>query len=172
MKFFDNVFNKVFCKHWFIKWILTCDNLKYEIKTILNIDAIDYSFINENLTQIFCKIFNIKSQKFNRHKIVVDVFDDIQRIIHVIYFRFIVKNHIELIIFVFIIRFFDNFFILNLSWIKKHDVVLNDKHKFIKFIFDRCDHKKTFQIRKNRKSSRFSFSQSLYFVDESKIETK
>ena len=108
----------------------------------MNIDCIDYSFIDQNLTQIICDqlemifIFFFKSRNVRR-------FDDnvfFHFITHALYFIFIVQNHIEFIIFMLIISFDQHQIILNKLWMNSHKIMLNIQFDRLWFKSNVCDY--------------------------------
>ena len=86
------------------------------VKTLLNIDAIDYSFIDENIARIVCDKFDIKLVALQKFKSLKDFNDRmIESITHVIYFNFTLQNHIESLASMLIIKLKNHQLILDKS---------------------------------------------------------
>ena len=110
----------------------------------MNIDCIDYSFIDQNLTQIICDRFEMIFIFFFKFRNVRKFDDNVffYFITHVLYFIFIVQNHIELIIFMLIISFDQHQIILNKLWMNNHKMMLNmqfDRLWFKSSVYDHYD---------------------------------
>ena len=84
------------------------------VKILLNINVIDYSFIDENIARIVCDKFDIKLVALQKFKFLKNFNDRmIELITYVIYFNFILQNHIESLASMFIIKLKNHQFILN-----------------------------------------------------------
>ena len=114
----------------------------------MNIDCIDYSFIDQNLAQIICdrlEMIFISLFKFRN----VRKFDDnvfFYFIIYALYFILIVQNHIEFITFMLITSFDQHQIILNKFWMNNHEVMLNMQFDRLWFKLNVCDHYDSFFI--------------------------
>ena len=83
--------------------LLFNDN-KHKLKILINIDAIDYAFIDKKIAQFVYNMLNIKFVFLLKSKSLIE-FDNRQifSIIYVIYFKLTINLHFELIIFLLII---------------------------------------------------------------------
>jgi hypothetical protein len=81
--------------------------LRDKILTIamINIDVIEYAFVNESVAQALCEVLKIESVQLIKKRLI-KVYDERkdQVIIHVIYSKMIIQKHTENLIFMLIIR--------------------------------------------------------------------
>ena len=100
-----NTFNKFQNNFLIIKYTFIFDKYEHNLQTLMNINIIEYVFIDERIAQLICETFQIIFVFLSRSKFVNE-FDDrkIKFIIYVIYFTFIVQNHSKITIFMFIIK--------------------------------------------------------------------
>ena len=105
----------------------------------MNIDVIDYSFIDEDIAHILCKEFKLKFVFLLKLRFLKD-FDgkSIIFIIHVIFF--IVQNHCKILMFMLITKLNNHYFILNKFWMNVYNVLLNMQSNYLIFEFDCCNH--------------------------------
>ena len=84
------------------------------VKALLNIDVIDYSFINEDIAYIACKKLKLKFISLLKFRFLKD-FDEKSTIfiIHVIYSFFIIQNYREALTLMLITKLNNHHFILN-----------------------------------------------------------
>ncbi len=70
-----------------IEYILSSNEISYSLKLLINIEAADYSFIDEVITQIVCDQLQIKSLTLIKVKSIQEFNDHYVKklIIHVIY---------------------------------------------------------------------------------------
>ncbi len=78
---------------------------KIFIITMINIDVIEYAFIDESIARSFCEILQIESVQLIKKRLI-RVYDERkdQVIIHVIYSKMIIQKHTESFIFMLIIK--------------------------------------------------------------------
>ena len=95
---------------------LSFNDNKHKLKILINIDAIDYAFIDKKIAQFMCNILNMKFVFLLKSKFLIE-FDDrhVFFIIHAIYFKLTIKLHFELIAFLLIIDFNNHSIILKKS---------------------------------------------------------
>jgi hypothetical protein len=79
---------------------------EYKIKTMIDNDYINYSFINIDVVHRVCELLSIKSLQLNKLR-EVKKYDERRNknITHVIYLSMKIKNHIKSSIFMMIIKF-------------------------------------------------------------------
>ncbi len=79
-----------------IECVLSSNEINYSLKSLINIEAADYSFINEVIAQIVCDQLQIESLTLIKAKSIQE-FDDhyVKKLItHVIYSNLTVQDHI------------------------------------------------------------------------------
>ena len=111
------------------------------MKFLLNIDIIDYIFINEKIARFVYQKLKIVFIRFSYSR-YIRYFNEknVKSIIHVIYSTLTMQNHKKITIFLFIIKINKHFLILNLFWFNKYQSLLNDKNNSLHFKFDKCNH--------------------------------
>ncbi len=78
-----------------IECVLSSNEINYSLKSLIDIEAADYSFIDEVITQIVCDQLQIESLTLIKTKSIRE-FDDYyakKLITHVIYSNLTVQNH-------------------------------------------------------------------------------
>ena len=78
-----------------IECVLFSNEISYSLKLLIDIEAADYSFINEVIAQIVCDQLQIESLTLIKAKLIQE-FDDhyVKKLItHVIYSNLTVQNH-------------------------------------------------------------------------------
>jgi hypothetical protein len=98
-----------------VECILKLDN-KYIIKTMIDNDCINYSFIDIDIAQKVCDSLSINSLKLNKSREMKN-YDERKNknIIHVIYSFMTIQNHMKSFTFMMIIKFDQHFIILKKS---------------------------------------------------------
>jgi len=84
--------------------VLSSNEIDYSLKSLIDIEAADYLFIDEVITQIVCDQLQIKSLTLIKAKSIRE-FDDHyvkKLIIHVIYLNLTVQDHMIDIVFILI----------------------------------------------------------------------
>jgi hypothetical protein len=89
---------------------------KIFIIAMINIDVTEYAFIDESIAQSLCEILKIESVQLIKKRLV-RVYDEKkdQVIIHVIYSKMTIQEHIESLIFMLIIELKQQILILQKS---------------------------------------------------------
>ena len=100
----DNMFDSFVKRFLIINCILFFDNNQHKLKTLIDIDVIEYAFIDRQITQFVCDMLHMKSVSLLKSKFLIE-FDDryVLSIIHVIYFKLTIRLHFEFIVFLLII---------------------------------------------------------------------
>jgi hypothetical protein len=121
---------------------------KIFIITIINIDVIEYAFIDESVAQSICDILNIESVQLIKKRLI-RIYDERkdQIIIHVIYSKMIIQEHIESLISMLIIKLRQQTLILEKSWMRKHEISYHEKTNNIEFSFEFCTHSKKIETK-------------------------
>ena len=137
-----------------INCTLSFNDNRHRLKTLIDIDATDYAFIDREIAQLVCNMLNMKSVSLLKSKFLIE-FDNhhVSSIIHVIYFKLTIELHFELIVFLLIIDFDNHSIILEKSWMNKHEVILNMIYDKLIFKSFKCNHhdnifNQTMQIRR------------------------
>ena len=79
-----------------IKYVLSSNEISYSLKSLIDIKAADYSFIDEVITQIVCDQLQIELLTLIKAKSIQEFNDhyDKKSITHVIYSNLTVQDHI------------------------------------------------------------------------------
>ncbi len=87
-----------------IECILSSNEISYSLKSLIDIEVADYSFINEVITQIICDKLQIESLTLIKVKSIQEFNDHYAKklIIHVIYSNLTVQDHMIDIVFMLI----------------------------------------------------------------------
>jgi hypothetical protein len=133
---------------------------KILIIAMIDIDVIEYAFVDESIAQSLCDTLKIKSVQ-SMKKRLMRVYDERknQVIIHVIYSKMIIQKHIESLIFMLIIKLEQQTLILDKSWMRKHEISYHEKTNIIEFFTEFCTHsrkietKMTFSLNKEKNIS-------------------
>ena len=128
-------------KSLIINCTLFFDDNQHKLKILINIDVIEYVFIDQKITQFVCNMLNMKFISLLKSKSFIE-FDDrhIFSIIHVIYFKLTIELHFELIASLLIIDLENHSIILKKSWINKHEIILNMTYDKLIFKSIKCNH--------------------------------
>ena len=150
----DNIFDSFIKRFLIINCTLSFNDNKHRLKTLIDIDAIDYAFIDREIAQLVCNMLSMKFVSLLKSKSFIE-FDDrhISSIIHVIYFKLTIRLHFELIASLLIIDLSNYSIILKKSWMNKHEIILNMTYDKLIFKSFKCNHhdnifSKTIQIRR------------------------
>jgi hypothetical protein len=128
---------------------------KIFIIAMINIDVIEYAFIDESIAQSLCKILKIESVQLIKKRLI-KVYDERkdQVIIHVIYSKMIIQEHTKNLTFMLIIRLEQQTFILEKSWMRKHEISYHEKTNIIEFFSEFCTHSKRIKTKTTSSSNK------------------
>ena len=86
--------------------VLSSNEISYSLKSLMNIEAADYSFIDEVIAQIVCDQLQIKSLTLIKVKSIQEFNDHYAKklITHVIYLNLMIQDHTTDIAFMLITR--------------------------------------------------------------------
>ncbi len=115
--------------------VLSSNEISYSLKSLMNIEAADYSFIDEVIAQIVCNQLQIKSLTLIKAKSIQE-FDDhyVKKLItHVIYSNLMIQDHMIDIAFMLITRLNQHQMILEKTWMNKINLVINMWINFLQF---------------------------------------
>jgi len=78
-----------------IECVLSSNEISYSLKSLIDIEAADYSFIDEVITQIVCDQLQIKSLTLIKVKSIQEFNDHYAKklITHVIYLNLMIQDH-------------------------------------------------------------------------------
>jgi hypothetical protein len=121
---------------------------KIFIITMIDIDVIEYTFVDESIAQSLCDTLKIEFVQLMKKRLM-RVYDERkdQVITHAIYSKMIIQRHIENLIFMLIIKLEQQILILDKSWMRKHDINYHEKTNIIEFSSEFCTHLKEIETR-------------------------
>ncbi len=115
--------------------VLSSNEISYSLKSLIDIEAADYSFIDEVITQIVCDQLQIKSLTLIKAKSIQE-FDDhyVKKLItHVIYLNLTVQDHTIDTASILITRLDQHQMILEKIWMNKIDLVIDMQINSLRF---------------------------------------
>ncbi len=129
--------------------------------TMINIDVIEYAFIDKSIAQSFCEILKIEFVQLIKKRLI-KIYDERknQIIIHVIYSKMIIQEHTKSLIFILIIRLEQQILILEKSWMRKHEINYHEKTNIIEFFSKFCTHSKKIETKTTSSSNKKKISLS------------
>ncbi len=110
-----------------IECILSSNEISYSLKLLIDIEAADYSFINEVIMQIIYDQLQIESLTLIKAKSIQE-FDDYyakKLITHVIYSNLMIQDYTVNIAFMLITQLKQHQMILEKTWMNKINLVIN-----------------------------------------------
>ena len=130
------------------------------MKFLLDIDIIDYIFINKKIACFVCHKLKIVFIRFLYSR-YIRCFNEknVKSITHVIYSILTIQNHKKITIFLLIIKINKHFLILKLFWFNKYQSLLNDKNNSLYFKLEKCNYENN-SFKKIVKITRDSFEQT------------
>ncbi len=117
------------------EYVLSSNEISYSLKSLINIEAADYSFIDEVIAQIVCNQLQIEFLTLIKAKSIQE-FDDHyvkKLIIYVIYLNLTVQDHTIDTAFMLIIWLNQHQMILEKIWMNKIDLVIDMQINFLRF---------------------------------------
>ncbi len=109
------------------EYVLSSNEISYSLKLLIDIEAADYSFINEVIAQIVYDQLQIKSLTLIKVKSIQEFDDHYAKklIIHVIYLNLMIQNYTVNIAFMLITQLEQHQMILEKTWMNKINLVIN-----------------------------------------------
>jgi len=128
----DNLFAS---KSLTIECVLFSNEINYSLKSLIDIKAADYSFIDEVITQIVCDQLQIESLTLIKAKSIQEFNDHYVKklITHVIYLNLTVQDHTIDTAFMLIIQLNQHQMIFEKTWMNKINLVINMQINFLQF---------------------------------------
>ncbi len=121
-----------------IECVLSSNEISYSLKSLIDIEAADYSFIDEVIAQIVCDQLQIESLTLIKAKSIREFDDHYAKklITHVIYLNLTVQDHTIDTAFMLITRLDQHQMILEKTWMNKINLVIDmqiDSFRFSNF---------------------------------------
>ncbi len=118
-----------------IKCVLSSNEISYSLKSLIDIEAADYSFIDEVIAQIVCDQLQIESLTLIKAKSIREFDDHYAKklITHVIYSNLTVQDHTIDTTSMLITRLDQHQMILEKTWMNKIDLVIDMRIDFLRF---------------------------------------
>ncbi len=115
--------------------ILSSNEISYSLKSLIDIEAADYSFIDEVIAQIVCDQLQIESLTLIKAKSIREFDDHYAKklITHVIYSNLTVQDHTIDTAFMLITQLDQHQMILEKTWMNKIDLVIDMQIDFLQF---------------------------------------
>jgi hypothetical protein len=144
--------------------------------TMIDIDVIEYAFIDESIAQSLCEILKIESVQLIKKRLVrvYDEWKD-QVITHVIYSKMIIQEHTKSLTFMLIIRLEQQILILEKSWMRKHEIRYHEKTNIIEFFSEFCTHSKKIKTKttsSSNKEKKYFFREEIFFKSIKSLEIR
>ncbi len=116
--------------------ILSSNEISYSLKSLIDIEAADYSFIDEVIAQIVCDQLQIKSLTLIKTKSIQEFNDHYAKklITRVIYLNLTVQSYTIEITSMLITQLDQHQMILEKTWMNKIDLVINIWINFLRFL--------------------------------------
>ncbi len=115
--------------------VLSSNEISYSLKSFIDIEAADYSFIDEVIAQIVCDQLQIESLTLIKAKSIREFDDHYAKklITHVIYLNLTVQDHTINTASMLIIQLDQHQMILEKTWMNKIDLVIDMRINFLRF---------------------------------------
>jgi len=115
--------------------VLSSNEINYSLKSLIDIEAADYSFIDELITQNVCDYLQIESLSLIKLK-SIRKFDDHyakKLIIHAIYLNLTVQDHMKHFVSMLITQLDQHQMILEKTWMNKIKMIIDMKDNRLQF---------------------------------------
>ncbi len=115
--------------------VLSSNEISYSLKSLIDIEAADYSFIDEVITQIVCDQLQIKCLTLIKAKSIREFDNHYAKklIIHAIYLNLTVQDHTIDTAFMLITQLDQHQMILEKTWMNKINLVIDMQIDFLRF---------------------------------------
>ncbi len=117
------------------EYVLSSNKISYSLKSLIDIEAADYWFINEVIVQIVCNQLQIKFLTLIKAKSIREFDDHYAKklITHVIYLNLIIQSHTIEIASMLITQLDQHQMILEKTWMNKINLVIDMQIDFLQF---------------------------------------
>ncbi len=118
-----------------IECVLSNNEISYSLKSLINIEAADYSFIDEVIAQIVCDQLQIESLTLIKAKSIQEFDDHYAKklITHAIYLNLTVQDHMIDTASMLITRLSQHQMILEKTWMNKINLVIDMQINSLRF---------------------------------------
>jgi len=115
--------------------VLSSDEISYSLKSLIDTEAADYSFINELIAQNVCDHLQIESLSLIKLKSIREFDDHYAKklITHAIYSNLTVQDHMKHFIFMLITWLNQHQMILEKTWMNKIKITINMRNDRLQF---------------------------------------
>jgi len=115
--------------------VLSSNEISYSLKSLIDIEVTDYSFIDELIVQDVCDHLQIESLSLIKLK-SIRKFDDYyakKLITHAIYLNLTVQDHMKCFVFMLITQLDQHQMILRKTWMNKIKMIIDMKDDLLQF---------------------------------------
>ena len=118
-----------------IEYVLSSNEISYSLKSLIDIEAADYLFINEVIAQIVCNQLQIESLTLIKAKSIRKFNDHYAKkfIIHIIYSNLTVQDHMIDTASMLITWLYQHQMILEKTWMNKINLVIDMQINSLRF---------------------------------------
>ncbi len=118
-----------------IECVLSSNEISYSLKSLIDTEAADYSFIDELIVQNVCNHLQIESLSLIKLKSIREFDDHYAKklITHVIYLNLTVQDHMKRFIFMLITQLDQHQMILEKTWMNKIEMTIDMKDDRLQF---------------------------------------
>ncbi len=118
------------------EYVLSSNKISYSLKSLIDIEAADYSFINEVIAQIVCDQLQIEFLTLIKAKSIQEFDDHYAKklITHAIYSNLTVQDHMIDTAFMLITQLNQHQMILEKTWMNKINSVIDMQIDFLRFL--------------------------------------
>jgi len=115
--------------------VLSSNEISYSIKSLIDTEAADYSFIDELIAQNVCDHLQIKSLSLIKLKSIREFDDHYAKklITHAIYSNLTVQDHMKRFVIMLITRVSQHQMILEKTWMNKIEITINMRNDHLQF---------------------------------------
>ncbi len=115
--------------------VLSSDEISYSLKSLIDTEAADYSFIDELIAQNVCDHLQIESLSLIKLKSIREFDDHYAKklITHAIYSNLTVQDHMKRFVFMLITRLSQHQMILKKTWMNKIEITIDMRNDRLQF---------------------------------------
>ncbi len=115
--------------------VLSSNEISYSLKSLIDTEAADYSFIDELIAQNVCDHLQIESLSLIKLKSIREFNDHYAKklITHAIYSNLTVQDHMKRFVFMLIIRLSQHQMILEKTWMNKIEITIDMRNDRLQF---------------------------------------
>ncbi len=115
--------------------VLSSNEISYSLKSLIDTEAADYSFIDELIAQNVCDHLQIESLSLIKFKSIREFDDHYAKklITHAIYSNLTVQDHMKRFVFMLITRLNQHQMILEKTWMNKIEITIDMRNDYFQF---------------------------------------